>query len=353
MQNKFFLMAFSSLLLSLSTATVSAKVSPSFDCAKARTEVEKLICSDDHLSKLDNNLNYWYDYAIELQNSTNVYTGSRIKSQNKWIKRRNKLECTPKIVDKKNCLISLYQEAIQIWKNRVLRYKVTNACGNHWQNNISVYNCDFSTLDKLLADGADFNGYDDFYGECWDGPIYFTALWTGNKDIFAYIVKHGTNLKAHIRDDCPYKQALDYVGAFQFFDEIVAINPNTNLNKWDYWNKNLTPALWVKNPQSYQNNIEKLIKYGADVNITNSNGDNVLSIIFAPEIGGKKFPFDYERTLSMLNYLIEQGVDVSHKNNQGHTALYYLQHSPYQINKEYYAKFEQLLTPQNKGEKHD
>ena len=31
----------------------SAKVSPSFDCRKATTEVEKLICSDDELAKLD------------------------------------------------------------------------------------------------------------------------------------------------------------------------------------------------------------------------------------------------------------------------------------------------------------
>ena len=47
----------------------------------------------------------------------------------------------------------------------------------------------------------------------------------------------------------------------------------------------------------------------------------------------------------MLNYLIEHGIDVSHKNNDGHDALYYLQHSPYSFDQNYYEKFEKLLTP--------
>lgn len=33
-----------------------AAVKPSFDCNKAQTEAEKLVCSDDDLAKLDNEL---------------------------------------------------------------------------------------------------------------------------------------------------------------------------------------------------------------------------------------------------------------------------------------------------------
>ena len=41
---------------------ICAKISPSFDCTKATTEVEKLICSDDELAKLDlTALCYFYD----------------------------------------------------------------------------------------------------------------------------------------------------------------------------------------------------------------------------------------------------------------------------------------------------
>ena len=96
------------------TNPAGAKVQPSFDCAKATTEVEKLICSDDELAKLDVEMNKWYRKArlwratyskrsnIELQNS-----------QNGWLQRRNNFECLPKETDKKKCLTSLYNEAIQ------------------------------------------------------------------------------------------------------------------------------------------------------------------------------------------------------------------------------------------------
>ena len=65
------------------------------------------------------------------------------------------------------------------------------------------------------------------------------------------------------------------------------------------------------------------------------------------------FQFDYERTLSMIKYLIAQGIDISHKNNEGHDALYYLQNSPCTIDKNYYEKFEELLSSNKKGVKND
>jgi len=40
--------------LLISTNNMLAAFSPSFNCTKATTEVEKLICSDDELAKLDN-----------------------------------------------------------------------------------------------------------------------------------------------------------------------------------------------------------------------------------------------------------------------------------------------------------
>ena len=52
--NKNFKYAFLSFVSMLMFSNeISAKTAPSFDCAKATTEVEKLICSDDKLAKIN------------------------------------------------------------------------------------------------------------------------------------------------------------------------------------------------------------------------------------------------------------------------------------------------------------
>lgn len=350
---KYKILSFVSLLIF--STEISAKTAPSFDCAKATTEVEKLICSDDELAKLDVELNEWYNNAIEMQHSANIGTSYEKESQNEWMKRRNKLECNPKITDKKKCLVSLYKEALQVWKNFMLRAKIGNLCQNSWENSKLVYKCDFDGADKLIADGADLNGYDSFYG-CWKGPVYCVAIWSGNKDTFDYVVRKGADFQAPFRDDCTvYKQALDCIGAWKFFDEIMALNPNTDLNTRGYLSKVVLSCIWKDSDQQDSDRLKKLLAYGADINQINSQGDNALINIFKNNhFGGRDFPYDYEKTLYMIKFLISQGININHKNNEGHDALYYLRHCPYEIkNKDYYEKFEELLTPQNKGEKHD
>ena len=349
---KYMLLSFVSLLMF--SNEISAQTVPSFDCAKATSEVEKLICSDDELAKLDVELNYWYNSAIEMQRAANIGYGAQKSSQNEWIKRRNKLECNPKITDKKKCLVSLYKEALQVWKNFMLRAKIQHLCKNRWENSELVYKCDFDGADKLIAEGADINGYDSFY-ECWRrGPVYCDAMSSGDKNTFDYVVKKGADFRIPFRDSCAErKQALDCPGAWKFFDEIMKLNPNTDLNTGGYLLKVVLSCIWKDSDQQDSDRLKKLLAYGADINQINSQGDNALINIFKNNhFGGRNFPYDYEKTLYMIKFLISQGININHKNNEGHDALYYLRHCPYEIkNKDYYTKFENLLTPQNKGEK--
>ena len=67
---------FSSLFL-LTTAHAA-----SFDCREARTKIEKLICSNDELSKLDESLNEAYLRAL---NRADIKQQT-IESQNQWLK---------------------------------------------------------------------------------------------------------------------------------------------------------------------------------------------------------------------------------------------------------------------------
>lgn len=60
----------------------------SFDCAKASTKVEKLICSDDVLSKLDEELNAAYKTALQDEKQAD----SIKQAQKQWVKERNVCE---------------------------------------------------------------------------------------------------------------------------------------------------------------------------------------------------------------------------------------------------------------------
>lgn len=88
----------------LLTATfiVSLLLSPtahatSFDCSKETTEVERMICSDPELSKLDEELSNAYKNALKYaKNSESIRN-----SQREWMKARN-------LCDQKDCLYKVY-----------------------------------------------------------------------------------------------------------------------------------------------------------------------------------------------------------------------------------------------------
>lgn len=71
------------LILLLSVSLLGA----SFDCAKGKTNVEKIICSDPTLSKLDEKLNQVYKEALTKSNNKNKL----IQEQREWIKERNEI----------------------------------------------------------------------------------------------------------------------------------------------------------------------------------------------------------------------------------------------------------------------
>ena len=66
----------------------------SFDCAKAATTVEKLICGDADLSKLDEDMSLAYHQAldrIEQSNAQEAFKQKFIKSQRQWLKNERNL----------------------------------------------------------------------------------------------------------------------------------------------------------------------------------------------------------------------------------------------------------------------
>ena len=81
---------------------------------------------------------------------------------------------------------------------------------------------------------------------------------------------------------------------------------------------------------------------------SDKEGNTPLIALFMYTIKQKTFPHDYEGTVQVIELLKQYGADVRHKNNEGYDALYYLENSPYEIDKNYYEIFKQLLTEKGK-----
>jgi len=73
------------LVLLLSVAQVNAEVSPSFDCDKAKTQVERLICESPTLSRLDVMLDGAYRSALAASPAPDKLR----EEQRAWLKSRN------------------------------------------------------------------------------------------------------------------------------------------------------------------------------------------------------------------------------------------------------------------------
>ena len=89
----------------------TVQTAPSFDCNKASTEVEKLICSDDELAKLDVEMNKSY-HAFMKTLDEEYYRNKLKKKQREWLKDITKAPCFSG-TDKINCLKNIYAFRVQ------------------------------------------------------------------------------------------------------------------------------------------------------------------------------------------------------------------------------------------------
>lgn len=114
------ILAFLTAIISLSNA---ASPTPSFDCKKATTKVEKAICSDETLSKLDSDMAKAYDIVMgkydlpymneKAKEEIKPYLKIIKASQVEWLKQRDK--CVKEKDDAKalSCLKDSYTSRIQ------------------------------------------------------------------------------------------------------------------------------------------------------------------------------------------------------------------------------------------------
>ncbi|MBS5810191.1 MAG: DUF1311 domain-containing protein [Campylobacter concisus] len=115
---------FISILLITSNLYSSEKIQPSFDCSKAKTRVEKLICSDEDISRVDRDMQKAYDLMMgkydlaymneEAKEEIKPYLKKLKQSQIDWVKYRDKY-CNTKKDEKEfnSCVFSRYINRIE------------------------------------------------------------------------------------------------------------------------------------------------------------------------------------------------------------------------------------------------
>ena len=113
-----------SLLLFTSHLYSNDRIQPSFDCSKAKTRVEKLVCSDEVLSIVDRDMQKAYDLMMgkydlaymneEAKEEIKPYLEKLKQSQIDWVKYRDKY-CNTKKDEKEfnSCVFSRYVYRIE------------------------------------------------------------------------------------------------------------------------------------------------------------------------------------------------------------------------------------------------
>ena len=113
-----------STLLITSNLYSSEKIQPSFDCSKAKTRVEKLVCSDEDISRVDRDMQKAYDLMMgkydlaymneEAKEEIKPYLEKLKQSQIDWVKYRDKY-CNTKKDEKEfnSCVFSRYVYRIE------------------------------------------------------------------------------------------------------------------------------------------------------------------------------------------------------------------------------------------------
>lgn len=107
-------MSIKSIFISISLCLIAnTALSASFNCNRASTCTEIVICATPQLSSLDSHMDQLYN---DLQNNANNRGARRLlNSQRVWLDNRDSCGCNA------NCLVSMYESRIQVFSN-VLGY---------------------------------------------------------------------------------------------------------------------------------------------------------------------------------------------------------------------------------------
>ncbi len=160
-----------------------------FDCGKASTEVEKLICSDDELSKLDDGLNAAY---LEALKRTDLKK-QKIENQRQWLKNvRNACQNA-------QCIKTAYEirlkELRSLLSDRTVPERSASSSRLNEQLLQAAEQGSLNEVKMLLAKGAELNAKDNR-----GRTALMMAVLRKKPDIVKFLIDRGTDVKAKDKD---------------------------------------------------------------------------------------------------------------------------------------------------------
>ena len=115
--NNFKTILMTSVLTTLAAGNVYAaeEIKPSFDCTKAKTRVEKLICSDAELVKLDREMSSEYHSLVSDKTLDGELKEILKNNQKKWLNSREKTPCLENkdVSEQQKCIKNVYRIRIK------------------------------------------------------------------------------------------------------------------------------------------------------------------------------------------------------------------------------------------------
>lgn len=207
-------------------------------------------------------------------------------------------------------LTNLIKIIKQKLENIFLLFQRVNSCPvEDSALHLAVRNGNEEDVEKLLQEGADVNVCNDNGST----PLHY-AVKFGYPDLVKHLMLNGANPKKcdnyfrrpfHMLSGCP--KGFECLDALLHYD--------VDLDHQEDLLSHTTLQLLIMNPSSDINVILRLLEIGSDPNITNCLGCNALHHL--TDDGN-----DPHRNRILAEALIEHGVDVNAKSDQGNTPLH-------------------------------
>lgn len=359
-------------------------ISPSFDCAKATTEVEKLICSDAELAKLDREMTDKYNAMYQkmkkenpnnLDSYNHVYPKQLVWRQRKWIEQRNTLkdivslkkaykeqiraiesyeylkgfyERISNATTLKKKEIPPYPEELKKEKYKYIRPSYDYLRQIYTQLNEGSYekklsfDCSKTTIEaeELICNDAELKLLDaeEKFLSDWFHEYVFTRSyrssdqeeWLKSRNNFE-CTPTNTDKKSCLKS--LYKQRIQMwhnrylANFFRFSSDYfyvfadLAISQGADINGSGYWNDTCPAFMWYA-PRSYEPLTQKIYEYMV------SHGANL----------GKTYPDCYfgglirmATTKETILFLLKHGADINTTDSDNTTVLFSLSFFPAQF----------------------
>ncbi|MGO9122665.1 MAG: ankyrin repeat domain-containing protein [Desulfomonilaceae bacterium] len=270
----------------------SMNFAASFDCSKASSEVEKIICGNDELSKLDDSLNKAYVQALEWKDIKSRI----IKSQRQWLKVRNackNAECL------KNAYQIRFNELGSLLPDGTAPRPPDRSTSSSEVNERLLRAAERGSVQRiknLLTEGGDVNSRDR-YGR----TLLMDAAQYGHLGLVEFFIDKGVDVNAKDYSGRSVLTGAAKVGNFEIVKLLIDKGAEVS-----------STFLMFAATSGNLEIVKLLLDKGLDVNARDEDGKTVLRRTTFIRVFGR-ISAPTSGNLEIVKFLIDRGADVNAK----------------------------------------